>query len=55
MAPATQALLFLPAYALVSIMAALILHYLVEKPFLLLKDRVRTAPEAQPARIEYAN
>ena len=55
LAPATQALLFLPAYALVSIMAALILHYLVEKPFLLLKDRVRSAPEAHPTRIEYAN
>ncbi len=55
LAPATQALIFLPAYALVSIVAALILHYQVEKPFLLLKDRVRSAPDAHPTRIEYAN
>ena len=51
LAPATQALIFLPVYALVSVMAALVLHYLVEKPFLLLKDRKR----AVPAHISYAN
>jgi len=32
--------LYLPVYGAVSIGAALILHYAVEKPFLLLKDRV---------------
>jgi peptidoglycan/LPS O-acetylase OafA/YrhL len=52
--PAVQALVFLPVFVLVSIAAALVLHYLVEKPFLLLKDRMQVAPVTRPARIEYA-
>jgi len=51
LAPAVQALVFLPVFALVSVAAALLLHYLVEKPFLLLKDRIRIAPVARPARV----
>ena len=34
-----QFLAYLPIYAAISIAAALILHYLVEKPSLYLKDR----------------
>lgn len=36
---AVQFLVFAPVYVLSTIMAALALHYLVEKPFLILKDR----------------
>lgn len=50
LAPAVQALIFLPVYAGVSVLAALVLHYVVEKPFLLLKDRKGAAPESPPAR-----
>jgi len=51
LAPAVQALIFLPVFALASVVAALVLHYLVEKPFLLLKDRMRIAPVTQAARV----
>ncbi len=34
-----QVLLFLPTFVAISIVAALVLHYLVEKPFLLTKGR----------------
>ena len=32
--------LYLPVFCALSIAAALLLHYLIEKPFLILKDRV---------------
>jgi peptidoglycan/LPS O-acetylase OafA/YrhL len=41
--PWAQAAIFMPAFAAVSLGAALLLDYLVEKPFLLLKDRPRPA------------
>ena len=37
----TQFLIFFPVFVCVSVLGALLLHYLVEKPFLLLKDRIR--------------
>ncbi len=40
--PAVQLAVFLPLYAAGSVLAALLVHYAVEKPFLLLKDRVGT-------------
>ncbi len=36
-----QFLLFFPVYIAISIVGALALHFVVEKPFLLLKDRIR--------------
>lgn len=52
-APGVQAMIFLPVFVLASVLAALLLHYLVEKPFLLLKDRPRAAGvDATPARQE---
>ena len=46
LSPAAQFAAFLPLYAAGSLAAALLVHYAVEKPFLLLKDRVgvRRAP-----------
>lgn len=38
LASGTQFLIYMPVYTSISIAAALTLHYLVEKPFLLLKD-----------------
>lgn len=46
--PGGQFLVYLPAYLTVSIVASLLLHYVVEKPFLLLKDR------PHPRRVESA-
>jgi peptidoglycan/LPS O-acetylase OafA/YrhL len=43
LSPATQFAVFLPLYGAGSISAALLVHYAVEKPFLLLKDRVGTS------------
>src|SRR5690606_15878089 len=40
-APLVQAAVLLPVLLLVSLGAALVLHLAVEKPFLILKDRVR--------------
>jgi peptidoglycan/LPS O-acetylase OafA/YrhL len=37
--PMVQFFIYLPVYSALSIFVALILHYVVEKPFLLLKDR----------------
>ncbi len=51
LAPAVQALIFLPVFALASVAAALVLHYLVEKPFLLLKDRIRVVPVTPAAPV----
>lgn len=44
---AQQFLIFFPVYCVFSILAALALHYTVEKPFLILKDRVGRSPTAQ--------
>jgi len=41
LAPAAQFLLFLPVFLALSTGAALVLHYAVEKPFLLVRDRAR--------------
>ncbi len=38
-----QFLVYFPVYAMVSIAASLLLHYVIEKPFLLVKDRPRQA------------
>jgi peptidoglycan/LPS O-acetylase OafA/YrhL len=38
--PALRLAVFLPLFATSSLFAAALLHYLVEKPFLLLKDRL---------------
>lgn len=57
MAPATQSLIFMPIFVAVSIGAALLLHYAVEKPFLLLKDRWDSGEAPQrsaAARVGYA-
>ena len=40
-----QFLIFLPVFAVFSVAAALVLHYAVEKPFLVLKDRIPAARE----------
>lgn len=37
----THLLVFLPVYASCSLIAGMILHFLVEKPLLILKDRIR--------------
>ena len=39
--PLTQFLVFLPGYLLLSVAGGVALHLLVEKPFLILKDRIR--------------
>ena len=39
--PIVQFLIFIPVFLLFSVMSGLILHLLVEKPFLLIKDRIR--------------
>ena len=39
--PFLQFLLFVPPYLLLSLLGALVLHFAVEKPFLLIKDRIR--------------
>jgi len=44
--PMVQFFIYLPFYSALSIFTALILHYVVEKPFLLLKDR-QTFPRTQ--------
>ena len=55
LATTTQFALFLPVYLTVTVLAALLLHYVMEKPFVLLKDRIGargrsvTSSEAQPA------
>jgi len=41
--PGEQFLIYMPLYTIISITAALALHYLVEKPFLLLKDFDRSS------------
>lgn len=41
MSPGRQFLLFLPAYLAASLAASVVLHYGVEKPFLVLKDRMQ--------------
>ena len=38
--PLTQFSIFLPVYLSLTIIVALVLHYMVEKPFLVLKDRI---------------
>jgi peptidoglycan/LPS O-acetylase OafA/YrhL len=49
--PLLQFAVFLPLFLAFSLAAGLILHFLVEKPFLMLKDRVRM-PMGTPARAE---
>jgi peptidoglycan/LPS O-acetylase OafA/YrhL len=49
--PLLQFAVFLPLFLVFSLAAGLILHFLVEKPFLMLKDRVRM-PMGTPARAE---
>ena len=44
---AQQVMIFSPVYCVFSILAALALHYTVEKPFLILKDRLGQSPTAQ--------
>ena len=39
--PGMQLLLFLPSYLLLSIAVAALLHLLIEKPFLVVKDHLR--------------
>jgi peptidoglycan/LPS O-acetylase OafA/YrhL len=41
LAPVLQLLVFLPVFLVLSLAAGLLLHFVVEKPFLLLKNRVR--------------
>ena len=45
---AQQFLIYFPVYCVCSILAALALHYIVEKPFLILKDRVGQSRTGQP-------
>ena len=40
-----QLLVFLPIFLTISLLASLLLHYVVEKPFLLLKDRPKALKE----------
>ena len=48
-APALARLLtFVPVFLVLSIGTALLLHYLVEKPFLLLKSRIKLEPATSP-------
>jgi len=50
LAPPVQFAVFLPVYLVASITAALLVHFAVEKPFLILKDRVGAgSPAAIPA------
>lgn len=49
MTRAGQALIFIPSYILVSTLAALVLHFAVEKPFLLVKDRLQERPSKAAA------
>ena len=44
LSPASQFVVYFPLYLGVSLVAALLLHYVVEKPCLFLKDRPRSAP-----------
>ena len=46
LAPPVQFAVFLPVYLAASITAALLVHFAVEKPFLILKDRVGAASPA---------
>ncbi len=50
--PTRQFLLFLPVYAAASIAAALVLHFLVEKPCLLLKDSIGRGRRIPDSRLE---
>ncbi len=44
------AIVFWPVYLAISLFAAIALHFLVEKPFLLLKDRKLQPAHTQPVR-----
>jgi len=44
LSPLLKLTIFLPVFLAFSLVAGLILHFTVEKPFLLLKDRVRMSP-----------
>ncbi len=44
LSPMVQLAVFFPLYAAGSLLAAMLVHFAVEKPFLLLKDRVGTRP-----------
>ena len=45
LAPAGRFGIYFPVFCALSILAALLLHYTVEKPFLILKDRVGCTPD----------
>lgn len=45
-----QFVIFLPVFATISITASLVLHYAVEKPFLVIKDRIPASREPVEAR-----
>jgi hypothetical protein len=46
-----QFLIYFPVFAGISTLAALMLHFAVEKPFLILKDRGATLAKRQAVRV----
>lgn len=49
--PLETFLVFLPIFFMISLVAALLLHYAVEKPFLLLKDRIKLSIQSPMAQL----
>lgn len=52
--PLLEFVIFLPVFLVCSLVAGLILHFTVEKPFLLLKNRVRMSPRLSQGKLAEA-